>query len=73
MYSRHSSESCLLFKGGGGGGRGEVNFKCLTKRGGGGVSEKFKNGGGSMVQGQVFLKEWGGGGGEMGERGTFLI
>ena len=26
-------------------------------------SEKLKKGGGSMVQGQVFLKVWGGGGG----------
>ena len=32
---------------------GEVNFNNLPRRGG---SEKLKKGGGSMVQGQVFLK-----------------
>ena len=39
----------LLFKG------GEVNFDYLTRRGGGGIL-KIKKVGGSMVQGQVFLK-----------------
>ena len=40
--------------------RGHVNFDYLPRRG---KSEKFKKGGGSMVQGQVFLKIGGGGGG----------
>ena len=41
---------------------GEVNFDYLPWRG---ESEKLKKAGGSMVQGQVFLK-WAGVGGERG-------
>ena len=36
--------------------KGGVNFGYLSRRG---EAEKFKKGGGSMVQGQVFLKEGG--------------
>ena len=47
---------------------GEVNFDYLPWRG---ESEKLKKAGGSMVQGQVFLK-WGGGG-ERGWHFSYLI
>ena len=40
--------------------KGEVDFNYLPQRG---ESEKLKRGGGSMVQGQVFLKGGRGGGG----------
>ena len=50
----------LKLVGGEGGGGG--NFKCLPQRGG--ESGRLKNGGGSMVQGQVFLK---------GRAGTFPV
>ena len=45
-YSLHSSDLPFFLKGGGAGG---VNFYYLPRL-------KIKKGGGSMVQGQVFLK-----------------
>ena len=52
--------TCIL-EGGqrGGWGRGgwEVNFDCLSWKVEGGDFEKLKEGGGGMVQDQVFLKE----------------
>ena len=45
----------IHFKGGG----GRVNFDYLPQGG----PENLKKGGGSMVQGQAFLKEWREGGG----------
>ena len=45
----HNSSDTSFFKG------GEVNFDYFPRKGGG-QSEKFYKGGGTMVQGQVFLK-----------------
>ena len=55
MLVNHSSDHPPFFLKGRG-----VNSNYLPRRGG--ESEKLKKGGGSLVQGQVFLKGGGGGG-----------
>ena len=52
VFTCHSSDPPPFLKG------REVNFKYLPQRGG---FQKLKKGGGSMVQGQVFLKGGGAG------------
>ena len=58
IYALHNLDLPPLFKGG--------RLILITSPGRGGDSEKLKKGGGSMVQGQVFLKEGG-------TAGTFSI
>ena len=51
----HGSDPLFILKGG-----SRVNFDYLPQGGG---PENLKKGGGSLVQGQAFLKEWREGGG----------